>query len=236
MYLQFLASWEKWLRCTLLIINTYADVCIVCVRPNIYMHHKITSCELRTSKNITRSCFLFCTFKKDFSGVSVSGLLLPELLGLVIGITIYNQGKIICLHVLIHGLLKKSNDSSRALHWDTSNNWLPRVGSTLMSMAHMMLFLVLFSWKSFRVRSGRVPSGPIFASNLHGRGHGLPARDSEVFSFSSSPWKTFTTDTRVCFKDKALWFTPLTRVAQSHLLFPLHCSSREQPLRWLQLT
>lgn len=217
-------------------------VLCVCVRSSIYMYYKITSCELRTSKNITRSCFLFHTFKKYFSGVSVSfkkiflGLLLSELWGLVIGITIYNQAKIICLHVLIHGLLKKSNDSSRALHWDPSNNWLPRVGSTPMSTAHMTVWGVLFSWKSFRVPLEEFLVVP--SLHLIYMAEGTISQQVTLKSLAFLPplGRRLPQRHGCVSKIRLLWFTPLTGVARSHLLFPLHRSSGEQPLCWLQLT
>lgn len=133
----------------------------------------------------------------------MSGLLLLELLGLVIGITIYNQGKIICLRVLIHGLLKKSNDSSRALRWDTSNNWLPRVGSTLTVHGIRGSLRRLVLKEVFQSASGRVSSGPIFASNLHGRGHDLPAKTEKSLAFLPPLGRGLPQRQWVCFRDKA---------------------------------
>lgn len=132
---------------------------------------------------------------------------------------IYNQGKIICLCVLICGSLRKSDDTSRALHCDASSDWLHRVGFILtVHGPHDSLQCILT--EVFKSESGRVP-GSIFASNSHGRGHNLPASYSKVFSFSLSPWKTFTSETWVCFRDKAAVVHSLEGL--HHCTFYFHC-------------
>jgi hypothetical protein len=129
--------------------------------------------------------FLFVCFVLDFLTNCVFSFAIRAL-DMVTRIMIYKQDKIMSLHVLC--LHKKSKENLRTVLW----HFLPMIGLLTVGSAHH---------SPHSTKSGKVPTCSILASNLHDRGHSLPASYSEVLLPPQG--KTFTSETWVCFPDNS---------------------------------